>query len=44
LEFLVDDVMSGACFAFLLMTSSPIQSSRYCGSKFYWILGCNTSL
>jgi len=44
LGFLVDDVMSGVCFAFLLMTSSPIRFIRYSGSRFYWILGYNTSL
>jgi len=43
LGFLVDDVMGGVCFAFILMTSSPIRSRRHSGSKFYWILGYNTS-
>jgi len=37
LGFLVGDVMSGVGFAFLLMTSSPIQLSQVSGSKFYWI-------
>jgi len=44
LGFLVDDVMSGVCFAFLLMTSSSIRLIRYSGSRFYCILGYNTSL
>jgi len=44
LGFLVDDVMSGACFVVCLMTSSTDPMSRYYGSKFYWILGYDTSL
>jgi len=38
LGFLVDE-MSGISFSFLFMTSSWIQSSRFNGSKIYWILG-----
>jgi len=38
------DVMIGVCFAVILMTSSTDPTSGYCGSKFYWILGYNTSL
>jgi len=36
--------MIGECFAVILMTSSADPTSWYCGSKFYWILGYNTSL
>jgi len=41
---LVDDVMSGVCFMACLLASSTDPVSQYCGSKFYWILGYNTSL
>jgi len=41
--FVVDDVMIGECFVFL-MTSSADSMSRFRGSKFYWILGYNTNL
>jgi len=42
--FLVDDTMIGVCFAVLLTVSSANPMSRFCGSKFYWKLGYNTSL
>jgi len=38
----VDDVMIGVCFVGILMTSSVDPMNRYCGSKFYWILGYRT--
>jgi len=44
LGFLVDDVMIGGYVAVILMTSSIYPTSRYCGSKLYWILDQNTSL
>jgi len=42
--FLVDDVKTWGCFAVIMMTSSICPKSRYCGSKFHWMLGENTSL
>jgi len=42
LGLLVDGVMIGACFAVILMMSLADPTSRYGGSKFYWILGSNT--
>jgi len=39
LGFLVDDIMSGVC----LLMSSTNPMNQYCGSKFHWILGYNTS-
>jgi len=42
--FLVDGVMIWVYFAVILMTSSVDLMSRFCCSKFYWILGYNTSL
>jgi len=44
LGFLIDDVIIGGDFAVTLMTSSAEPVGRFCGSKFYWILGYNTSL
>jgi len=43
----VDVVRIGVCFAFLRFFFHIVIAqtmSRYCGSRFAWILGCNTSL
>jgi len=34
LGFLVDDAMSGVCFAFIFMTSPPIQSADIVAQSF----------
>ena len=44
MEFLVNDVRIGVCFAVSFMTSSADPMSRLRGSKCYWKLGYNTSL
>jgi len=41
---LVGDVMSGRYFVVCLMTPSADPTSQFRGSKFYLILGYNTSL
>jgi len=43
-RFLVEYIMIGVCFAVIWMASSADPMSRYCDSKFYWILGYNMSL
>jgi len=35
--------MIGGCFSNILMMSSVDPTGGYCGSKFYWIPGSNTS-
>jgi len=40
----VHGVMIGTSFSVFFTTSSADPMSRNYGSKFFWILGCNTNL